>query len=533
MSNIINTFFNEHAQHLNDLNGIDYTQNFDRQYGWTDFTSIFVDSVMFWCVYDSTSDPAAMIKFFMGVINATLCLAFSKHQFRMKFVRKGKWCSFDDASEELEMRQSFDEVGYLGINVTFHDIDFANVLHSIHEILDKLRDNSIIIRSIDVTVDCAYISTRSIIEQYILSRNLATKSDVVNDRRVTGDNCISYLGKSAQLNNAKTRTKIYNKFIQAMESSQVMQRLGSRLSHLVASPDASAMEKLKRFLDTGYTRIELTVYGSTLFAPISYENAMNALLDDLQACPTYCVPLYDQWHMIVDRLSQVAAVYIEETETFAYCHWWNSLTKQMQGLCKTHVSRDKLECLLSNFSFNDRPIHCFFLQISDKSNGSYDVIKHERYQRASGCRSMTLVPGLSNSLFPSRSRLQIKDIMFNDIGLDIYKNVYIEWPNNRLEKTVDRCLAPLILLNESPFSMMSLQNALPVSLVAVNSPQASSYRADYACLTIGATYTVINYGYASFRNKRCLHLVLNDGTKVRCSSELQGSCETMIQDGVL
>lgn len=490
---------------------------------------------MLWCAYDSTRDDStAMIKFFMGIVKATFALAFLKHQYRIKFIRKGTWCSFDETSEKIETCQSSDITGYLGINVTFHDIDFANAIHSFHKILAKLHDNNVIMRSIDVTVDCGHISTRSIIEQYILSHGLATKSDIVNDRRYTGDNCISYLGKASELNNAKTRTKIYNKFVQAMESSQVLQRLGSRLSHLVASPDASSMEKLKRFLNTGYSRIELTIYGSTLFAPISYECAMNDLLGDLASCPTYCVPLYDQWHMIVDRLSQAVAVYIEETETFAYCHWWNSLTRQMQGLCKAHVSRDKLECLLANFSFNDRPIHCFFLQVGAESTSSYDVIKHERYQRVSGCTSMTLVPGLSNSLFPSRSRLQVKDVMFADIGLDIYKNVYLEWPSNRLEKSVNRCLAPLILLNEDRFSMLSMRNALPVSLVAVNSPQVSSYRADYACLSINATYTVIKYGYASFRNKECLHLVLNDGTtKVRCSSELQSTCEAMIQDGVV
>ena len=70
------------------------------------------------------------------------------------------------------------------------------------------------------------------------------------------------------------------------------------------------MEKLKRFLNTGYTRIELSIYGSTLFSPTSYERAMDDLLDKLAGCPTFNVPLWEQWHMIVDKLTQVAAVYV-------------------------------------------------------------------------------------------------------------------------------------------------------------------------------------------------------------------------------
>jgi hypothetical protein len=239
--------------------------------------------------------------------------------------------------------------------------------------------------------------------------------------------------------------------------------------------------------------------------------------------------------MIVEKLSQVIAVYIEETETFAYCHWWNSLTKQMQGLCREHVSKANLECLLANFSFNDRVIHCFHLRLhAESTSSSYEVIKHDRYQRPAGCTAMTLVPGLSNSLFPSRSRLQVKDIMFADIGLDTYLNVTIEWPFNRLEKSNERCLADLIPVSADSFNMGLLLDALPVSLTHINSPHVATYKADYSCLNPNTTYRVIKYGYASFRSKMCLHLVLNEGElKVRCSRELQERCETMIQDGVI
>lgn len=533
-STFVNTFFNEHSQYLNDIYGINYVENYDQLYGWTDHTSMFVDSIMLWCAYDMIQDDSKkMIKSFLGIISSMFVRYYEKNQFYIKYIRKGVWDSFDEESEELEIQGTFSEMGYIGINVTFHDICVSGVFHPLRRVLAELRKNSVILRSIDVTIDCGYISTRTIIEKYVLCHKLATKGDIVNDRKQVGDNCISFLGKSPLLNNANTRTKIYNKFIQALESSQVLVPLGSRLSHLVADRDSSYMDKLRRFLNTGYTRIELSVYGSTLFHLTSYERAMDELLDKLAGCPTYKVPLREQWHMIVDKLTQVAAVYVENTNTFAYCHWWNSLTKRKQGICKDNIKREDLTCFLTNFSFNDRVIHCFIIKQIENSS-SYEIINHKRYMRAERCTAMTLTPGLSNSLFPSRSRLQIKDIMFADIGLDIYKNIHIEWPLNRLENTADRTVTTLVQsLDNDAFNLLSIRDALPAAaLQVINSPQVSRYTSDRSCLLPNTSYNIIKYGYASFRGKMCLHLVLEEGLMVRCGNKMQDVIEPKLGEGV-
>ena len=529
---LVNTFFNEHPQYLNDVYGINYAQNYDQNYGWTDLTGIFVDSILLWCAYDMQTDKN-MVKYYLGIISHKLGLYFEKSQFQLKAARKGVWASFDEASEKVEMQQEYSVIGYIGVNVRFHNIGLSNLFVALRQALRLLRNESIILRSIDVTVDCGYISTRSIIEKYVLSHNLATKSDIVNDRLSVGDNCISFLGKSSLLNNANTRTKIYNKFIQALESSQLLESLGSRLSHLIADHDASYMDKLRRFLETGYSRIELSIYGSTLFHPTSYERAMDDTLNKMARCPTFKVPLREQWHMIVDKLTQVTAVYIEETSTFAYCHWWNSLTKRKQGICK-EIKADHLKCHLANFSFNDRTIHCFYIKQIGSNSSSYETIKHERYVRAAGCTEMTLVPGKSNSLFPSRAYLSDDAITFADVGLDTYNNVCIEWPDNRLDKTAGKCIARLVRVDDNgAFTMTSLQHALaPPALEVISSPQSSTYRSDVAYLKEGVTYSVVKYGYAPFRGKTCLHLVFDDGLKVRCGGTLQDIVEEKLQDNV-
>lgn len=530
-SSLINTFFNENPQYLNDIYGINYVQNYDPMYGWTDYTDIFVDSVMLWCAYDMDDDSVKnIVGYFIGIIRLTLALYFDKGQAQIKFARRGKWTSFDDASAHMVDEKEWN-AGFIAVNITFHGIDFNALFHPLEKILSELHKHYVILRSIDVTVDCGFISTRKIIEEYLLSRNLASKHTIVDDRRSVGDNCISFTQRSSILEGAKTRTKIYNKFVQIIESSELLQTIGSRLSHLVANPGAAFMDKLKRFRERGYTRIELTVYGSSLFVPVLYKRAMDHLVkDDLALCPTFKVPLQNQWHAVVDKLMQVVAVYVEDKEMFAYCHWWNSLTRRKQGLCRSNIGKDLVETLLANFSFNDRLIHCFHIQ---QAGSSYDIVKHELYKRADGSTAMTLVPGVSNSLFPSRNRLQTKDVMFKDVGLDIYKNVHIEWPLSRLQRGRKAFLAELSPVGDS-FDLSSMREALPLdqpSLHKIESPQSSKYKADYSCLEVNAVYMVIKYGYGLYRGKEYLHLVLENSLMVRCSSGMRALMQPKIEEG--
>jgi hypothetical protein len=545
--NVFKAFFYDHYDLMNDIYGINYVQDYAALSGWTDFTLPFCDSIIIWCIYNMAGVLNTWRSDYMSMIRKALDNNFDVHEFDIKFVRSGKWQAFDDRSWQMDIdKKNMDPAGwisgYIAIKISFHNLMIDNLLAKLNIMLAGLTD--VILQSIDITCDCAYISTRSIIEGYLLSHGLVDQSAIVDDQHSVGDNCISFYLPASVLG-CKMRVKIYNKFVQVLESANLYESIGSRLSHLVADPvDPTFVDKLKRYLSTGYTRIELSVYESSLRQSALYAKEMDCVKQQLAHCPTFKVPLNQQWHLIVDKLTQVVAVYLEDKQKFAYSHWWNSCTKRIQG-CISEEDKSLIPCLLANFGFNDRVIHCFVIKsMGDK----YQVVQQTCHKRPDGCRAMTFVPSIRNGLFPTRKGLQ-RNVQFQEIGLDYYKNVYIEWPDNRLQRTryesvttvtsVQMSSPPAASPASDVFEMTSMIDALPsssgyssLSLTRIELIVNSMYQPDYTCLTERRQYTVIEYGYGDFRKKPYLYLTLEGGVHVRCGEEMKAAIEPQIDAGV-
>ncbi|KAF9963504.1 hypothetical protein BGZ73_002268, partial [Actinomortierella ambigua] len=58
------------------------------------------------------------------------------------------------------------------------------------------------------------------------------------------------------------------------------------MADLVANPDPEFTEKLLRYKDTGFTRVEVTFYGRDVFKASSYQRRLSWLLDELDDCVT-------------------------------------------------------------------------------------------------------------------------------------------------------------------------------------------------------------------------------------------------------
>jgi hypothetical protein len=536
-TNFIDKFFNNNAHHLNDIYGIDYTQNYATYSGWTDFTDTFLDSIALFCAFDMNQHTVQnYIIYIVGVVRQKIALNFAKYDVKpkVKYVRHyDTWKKYDYYSSwVLEGKEEWD-AGCIVLNVTFRGMeevimDYYNILN---RTLTELRDECrVVLRSVDITVDCGRISNRKLIENFILTNNLAKKEDIINDRSSVGDNCISFKRNSSEIKDRRcqslpTRVKIYNKFIQMLESAELLTSIGSRLSHLVADPSPSFVNKVKRFREIGFTRIELTIYGSELYSLYMYKIELDWLAKvELKGCPTFQVPLKDQWHLIADRLKQVMAVYIEDHQTIAYCHWWNSLTKRKQGIIKSNFQLELIPSFLSNFSFNQMPIHCFYVR-------SNKVVKHEIYKRPDDSIAMTLVPGLANSLFPSRKNLHI-NVKFEDIGIDSYKGIFIEWPEERLRRYRHEAIASVSLVQSNDaFDMSQLVDTLPTFLTVNETVQASKHEPDYKILAENCSYTIIAYGYGLFRSKEYLCLTLESNQKTRCGNVMRATIEPRLQNG--
>ena len=287
------------------------------------------------------------------------------------------------------------EAGYITLKVALDYSWGKKVVPILTNLLPGLKDKYLVLHDIDFALDCAHITTRAILCKHILE-NKAGK--IVDDRHRVGDHCISWRGTQKD-GTENIRYKVYNKFIQVLESSEVRMSIGCRMENLVKKEGKFA-ERIEKYKEHGYTRVELTFYGSSLRSFWEYQDRMNEARDLLKSCKTYECSFEQMWTQRAKCINSMVAVYFPAKKLFAYCHWWNSTTSKKYGYIWTTPAA-VVPLLLANYSFNDRPIHYFEAKV-DKDGNVATVTKETTYKREPGCTAITLVPGAQKGKYPSR-----------------------------------------------------------------------------------------------------------------------------------
>jgi hypothetical protein len=512
----------DHDKYLSDIYGIEYTYG-DSNQGWWDPSALFCDNVVFWCLihWIVGTKPQADIGTYISLIRCLFAEYLEIAQFKVSYItygqcKKGK--NIFSPEMEKKKRKELDRKsitpGYISVKVSFENVIFGDLLHILKSVVKKLARSFVVMHDMDISMDLARISTRAIIRDYLFGLGLE-KSSIVNDRHSVGDNCISWYSSVTVKNTViQLRAKVYNKFVQMVESSEIRSKLGSKLSYLVANTDLDLAEKIQRYKKEGMTRLELTFYCSKLYKEKHYQEVLESYLTLLSDCPTYKVSYRKQWKMIVERLTQMLVVYIPASNTFTYCHWWNSLTGRFQGLQKSKVSLSEVKVLMANLAFNDRPLHYLEVVINGKE---YSVTDYVKYRRVEGSVQITIVPGPGNSLYPFRRDLKTKALKFADVGMAKYMNLTLEWPESRINRK-DRQTAMEKL--EEWYATTDATTNNSSLLHVVNQVVMSKYQPDYKLMKEGTKYKVTGYGYGDFRGKGYLCLTLEDHSGdvyVRCT----------------
>ncbi|KAL1933995.1 hypothetical protein VTP01DRAFT_8085 [Rhizomucor pusillus] len=403
--------------------------------GWSDFTDIFVDNVVFWC---TTMYYLARNGNEIGSYVQKIRAAFSRYlepaMFVVMYVCSGR-CPDDSViaavfhriqAEQLNFEPGWDYLtGMIQIKVSFDEIALELVLRVLRNVQRELHDNLIVMHDLDISVDCGLVSTRDLIESYITQVLEADPSDIVSDRHKVGDHCISWLCQTTCIVAVDLRVKIYNKFVQMIESTDARSYIGSQLSNFVANKSEKFTAKLLRYKDTGMTRFGITMYARDLFNLEDYVVLMNDLVHKMSRCSTYQISFENHWKSVCQRIRSTVAFYDCENKTFAYCHCWNSLTKRMQGLVKGNISEQHDQSILANFTFNDRPMHYFVVRLVGKE---YETVRRSRYIRAEACTFMTFVPSPGNSLVPSKYFIKDRPVLtFGFVGFTTHENITLGW----------------------------------------------------------------------------------------------------------
>ncbi|KAH7028527.1 hypothetical protein BKA57DRAFT_479388 [Linnemannia elongata] len=386
-----------------------------------------------------------------------------------------------------DMTQAFAEefsgqslhMGYIAIKISLQQCRAKSVVLALSPMLETLRCKHMVLHDIDMTRDCRYVTERRHVEQHLLRNGITT---VIQDRSRVGDHCISWMGSSYDTKNI--RYKVYNKFVQILESAEVRKSLGSRMEGLVADDDERFMARLLRHKDHGMSRLELTFYGSTLLSLDEYLAHLDHARALLSTCPVYDHSYEEMWKERANYIESMVAVHIPAKKVFAYCYWWNSTYP--------------------------------FITVKADDAGEVENISEKVYEREPGCTAMTLVAGKTKGMLPSRDTCEGLVYEFSEVGIVEHKNISIGWP----EKKHSKKSRPLAVLVEKPTS-----DSHEGYVRWMRKPHSSLFTAGYNILVPGTEYTVVAAGLADFRGNSYWHLVTECGLKVKAGKSLEGIWE--------
>jgi hypothetical protein len=544
---------------MNDVADINYVDSTDEGHGFPDTSTYICDNVVFWalCHDYSKSQEKTQYAITTGMARAIVENVLDKYVDKpnVKYIGRGQ--DKEDNSIHTKLHNKREKSlgmdsdtapryipGYIAFKVSLSELPFE----AVHEMLEasrgELRNNFVILHDFDIACDCKGITTRALVQQYLVDNGISIQ-DVVNDRSKVGDDCISWM--SRKRNGIIHRNKVYNKFVQMLQSCDVRRTLGSLVSSLVYNKDSKFTEKLLEYKDDGMTRVEITVYSPKLRSIEYYERQMERLLEYLDECPVHRVSFEKQWHKIVQCLDTAVAIYVENCSTFIYSHWQNAITGKMQGTVRKGVSKKEVDKLIANYSFNDRPIYLIWGKLKD--NGKFDVIQTSTYRREEGCDAMTLVPGPNNGLYPNFRDLRDGAVQFDQVGLTPYLNVTINWPEKRIGKK-SKPLAKISKTLGIPAVGDKLPKAkkkddVPINedesdtvgegvLKEVNISACGRFTSAYSLTKSRGcrTYTVVGYGRRSYHSELVTFVTTKDKYRIRCTKAMQELVEEEIVNEV-
>jgi hypothetical protein len=508
---IIEKFYNRNLDLLSDTSKASFCNGETQFTGFRRASRIFCDNLVFWCpcnFKNVVKNRSPESGYYMTIIKGLLD-EFGIHKYSAKAVSCGQSLDFDvipkdsHALRKNELGTDIYENGYISFKVSL-SMEYAHDLkEKLFQHENRLHENNIYLHDIDITVDCSSISDRPKISNYLTNVLMVKREDILDDVRKSGKNCISWY---SDIDGLRVRIKLYNKFIQMLESSSNRLEIGSSVSDLLANGSDELTHTLLHARKHGIMRLEITVYYNKFLNYDKYKKMIKDALYSLRNCPSYHVSFDNQWKIFSSYFKDIMIVYARNKKVITCVQWYNSITGKKQGFMKQDFDESNVRNILCNYSFNKGILHYFVLDIYD---GGYKVIEKLRFKRKPNSEAITLVPGAHQSLYPYYNVFTRNILRFEEIGIGENDGINIGWP----KKQITKYSAPLASLVEIEGQTNKLQK-IDISRVSYYSP-------GYSILEPGSIITIIKYGHGKFRGKDYIFVKTIDGMNIRCGKSLE------------
>jgi hypothetical protein len=269
-------------------------------------------------------------------------------------------------------------------NVACADTPIKTVLTA----LPKLIKLGYIFYDIDFTLDYQGSFDRATLQTHLISncgfvcQGYATaetwdRPTIV--RPSCGNNCLTYMDT---YKDNTIRNKVYNKFAQCLESGSVRSTVGTHMWHWVKNPEKRLQASIRKTLDAGFTRTEVTFYnripdmGDIETVLSRWSNTF------LPKRITYKTPISKQWESFINALKRNLVIYCPSSGEVLLAHWINGATGKIGGFSKTVNDPKHLGWILAEMTLC-LPTDVFYLDWNQAVDKLYCGIRSFHKQSSS------------------------------------------------------------------------------------------------------------------------------------------------------
>ena len=250
------------------------------------------------------------------------------------------------------------------VKVDLANVSYATVLSYISnkDNLDRLNREGLYVGDIDFTQDFKGLFDKDMLIKYMLSigyrlegkkikKDLEEyKATILDNNQYVSRNCLTFITKTDV---GTTRYKIYNKFVQSLESPSVRGKVGHHIKDWVNNPEIVLQEAIPKCLETGLLRLEITFYRTLEHQTITEEE----IHKEMQTLRSVLVPeqlhynsISNQWNLLCDNVNANLVLVDTETNIAFIIIYQNRLTSKINGFYVEDIQ--KLDDIIKDFTWN-------------------------------------------------------------------------------------------------------------------------------------------------------------------------------------
>jgi hypothetical protein len=248
------------------------------------------------------------------------------------------------------------------IKVSLANIPIEKVFDLISDpkLIEYLKDNNIYINDIDFTRDFAGVFNKQEVIDYMLDEGFAMAgcnehSDegfILRNDHLVGGNCLTFITISEYGN---IRYKLYNKFVQSIESAGVRKSMGNHIADWCNNPEPVLKQAIDKSLDTGLLRLEITFYRDVYNSTLT-RDYINEKMEYLRQLVTpellYHNPITTQWQLLLQTISYNLLLVDTDNKLALFVYYHNKETGKVNGTYIKEITTNCISNYLKMYSFN-------------------------------------------------------------------------------------------------------------------------------------------------------------------------------------